>query len=320
MNVPILKTMKKVPGGMMVVPLILGALVNTFIPQTLNVGGFTTSLFKDSAMPLIALFLFIMGSQIRYNQARRPLAKGFVSLMSKFFVGLIITLVVGYFFGNKGIFGISTMALMAAFACNNTGLYVALAEDYGDSDDQGATAIISLSAGAFFTMIALGASGLANIPIMSMVAVIIPIVIGFIIGNLDEEFRKFLGSGKHILTPFFSFALGASMNFGDIIKSGLPGVGLGIAVVLITGFVNYYLHAIFWEKKAVNFAIGTTAGNQLATPIAVVAADSALAPYLTSATTQIAASIIVSAILCPFMVGYLDKRLKKKQMKKINPK
>ncbi|QPJ84620.1 2-keto-3-deoxygluconate permease [Sarcina ventriculi] len=318
MNVPILRTMKKVPGGMMVVPLILGAIVNTFIPQSLNIGGFTTSLFKDSAMPLIALFLFIMGSQIRYNQARRPLAKGAVSLLSKFFVGLIITLVVGYFFGNKGIFGISTMALMAAFACNNTGLYVALAEEYGDADDQGASTIISLSAGAFFTMLALGASGLADFPIMSIVAVIIPIIIGFVIGNLDEEFRKFLGSGKHILTPFFSFALGTGMNFADIIHSGLPGVCLGVAVVFITGFVNYYIHAIFWEKKAVNFAIGTTAGNQLATPIAVVAADSALAPYLTSATTQIAASIIVSAILCPFMVGYLDKRLKKKQLKKQN--
>ena len=48
-------SIEKVPGGMMVVPLITGALVNTFFPKALSIGGFTTALFKNGAMPLIAL-------------------------------------------------------------------------------------------------------------------------------------------------------------------------------------------------------------------------------------------------------------------------
>lgn len=39
----------------MVVPLLLGATINTFFPQILEIGGFTTALFKQGAMPLIAL-------------------------------------------------------------------------------------------------------------------------------------------------------------------------------------------------------------------------------------------------------------------------
>ncbi|MPQ45213.1 2-keto-3-deoxygluconate permease [Clostridium tarantellae] len=318
MQIPILKTMKKVPGGMMVVPLLLGALINTFFPHCLEIGGFTTALFKKGAVPLIGLFLFCMGSQIKANKAGLPVVKGFVSLISKFIVGLIITLTVGHFFGAAGIFGLTPMVLMAAFGSANTGLYVSLADQYGNEDDVAAGAIVALSGGAFFTMLALGVSGLANIPIMSMVAVILPVIIGFILGNLDEDFRKFLKAGQHVLTPFFSFALGAGMNFHALIDSGVSGITLGIAVTLITGFVNYFIHGLLWEKKAVNFAVGTTAGNQLATPLAVVAADASLTPFLTSATAQIATSILITAILCPFIVGYVDKRLKIKKSTKNN--
>ena len=316
MNIPILKTIKKVPGGIMLIPLILGAIINTFFPHALRIGGFTTALFLKGTGPLVALFLFIMGSQIKINKAGAPITRGLVSLISKFLVGFIITIIVVKFFGIKGIFGLTPLAIMAAFAAPNTGLYVALAESFGNKDDLGAASIISLSGGAFFTMVALGGSGF-KIPYMSMFAVILPILIGFILGNIDEELRTFLGKGQHILTPFFGFSIGAGMTFYSILDSGIQGVLLALGVLIITGFVNYFAHMlIFKEKKAINLGIGTTGGNQLATPVIVAGAASAFLPYVNEATAQVAASVIITAILCPLLVGFMDKRLKKRVEKK----
>ena len=57
MQIPIKRTIDKIPGGMMVVPLFLGVLVNTFFPQVLKIGGFTTGLFgKAASTPILACF------------------------------------------------------------------------------------------------------------------------------------------------------------------------------------------------------------------------------------------------------------------------
>ncbi|WP_315069580.1 2-keto-3-deoxygluconate permease [uncultured Clostridium sp.] len=315
MQIPIKKTLDKIPGGMMVVPLFLGVLVNTFFPQFLKIGGFTTALFSASASsPILACFMFLIGSQIHFKLAPKALKKGVLLIVGKFIVGAGIGIIVGKVFGPAGVLGLSPLAILAGLTNCNGGLYASLASQYGDETDVGAYALLSLKDGPFFTLVALGASGLAQIPFMSLVAVLVPILIGMILGNIDGDMRKFLGSSKLLLIPFFSFPLGAGMNLSTIITAGGPGILLGI-IAAFTGIGAFILLKIFKEEPIIGLATGSTAGNAVATPAAVAAADPTLAAIATIATAQVAAACVVSAIVCPFIVSYVFKFLRNSKLK-----
>ncbi len=54
----ILGKVNKVPGGIMVVPMIITALINTFIPAVLKIGGPTTAAFSGAgAMATIGILV-----------------------------------------------------------------------------------------------------------------------------------------------------------------------------------------------------------------------------------------------------------------------
>jgi 2-keto-3-deoxygluconate permease len=174
----------------------------------------------------------------------------------------------------------------------------------------------SLNDGPFFTMIALGISGMANIPFMAIVAVLIPLLIGMLLGNLDEDIRELCVKGLPIIIPFNGFALGAGMNLMDVVKAGVPGIILGLISLIFTGFVCYWVYNWFFGRKkktAVGMAVGNTAGNAVATPGAIGAVDPALAPFATMATAQVAAACVVTALLCPLLTTYMHNRLRKKE-------
>ena len=307
----ILKTVRKIPGGLMIVPLLLGALINTFFPQALKIGGFTSDLFKNGAMPILAVFLFANGAQINAKQAGAPVVKGIALTFSKFIIGAGLGVLVNKLFGQSGILALSPLVIISAVTNSNGGLYAALAGEYGDSTDVGAVSILSLNDGPFFTMLALGATGIAEVPFMALIATIIPILIGFTFGNLDENIRKFLEPLSVALIPFFAFPLGAALNFGQLLQAGIPGILLGIICTLTTGLGGYYTMKLLKARNPhIGAAIGTTAGNAAATPVALAAIDPSLTTIAQVATVQIAAAIIVTAIFCPMLVNYLAKKEK----------
>lgn len=56
-------TIERVPGGMMIIPLFLGATLNTFAPGTAEFfGGFTGALITGT-LPILGVFIFALVQQ-----------------------------------------------------------------------------------------------------------------------------------------------------------------------------------------------------------------------------------------------------------------
>ena len=311
------KSIEKIPGGMMIFPLIFGAIINTLSPEALQIGGFTTAIANGSSA-LIGVFLVCMGAGISFKAAPKAIKKGSVITVTKFIVGVAIGLLVAKLFGDKGLLGLSSLAVIAAMTNSNGGLFAALVGEFGDETDVGSIAVLSINDGPFLTMIALGTAGMATIPVNSLIGVLIPIVVGMILGNLDGEMKKFLMSGGPILIPFFAFALGTGINFKMLIIAGLAGLLLGVITTFIGGFFNVLADRMTGRSGIAGAAASSTAGNAVATPAAVALADPSLVALSQIATPQIAASIITTAILTPVLTAFIAKR--KKPEEEINNK
>ncbi|MEF2243786.1 MULTISPECIES: 2-keto-3-deoxygluconate permease [unclassified Paenibacillus] len=310
-------TLDRIPGGMMVVPLLLAATINTFFPNLLRIGGFTEALFVNSASALIALFLLIAGTQINLKTARSSVGKGVTLLVFKWVLGSLIGLLGFWLADSNGLFlGLAPMAIIAAMTNSNGGLYIALAGQYGKEDDKAAYPFLALSDGPFLTMVSLsifGAMGFATgmFSAMTLVAVVLPLLIGVIIGNLDREMGDFLNKGSDKLVPFFAFALGMGINFDAIIKGGLSGILLGVLTVLLTGGIGFFIFKWIGWNPVVGASEGSTAGNAVGTPAAIAAVNATFAPIAELATVQVAASVVTTAILLPIFIGFLAKYVEK---------
>jgi len=81
------RNLERIPGGLMVIPLLLGAFINTFFPDLLRIGNFTQQLFVDGSGTLIALFLLCTGAQINLRSFGISLAKGATLLIVKWVSG-----------------------------------------------------------------------------------------------------------------------------------------------------------------------------------------------------------------------------------------
>ena len=303
------RSMEKVPGGMMVVPLLIGAVINTFFPDMGKTLGSFTNAWMTGALPILSVFFVCIGATIDLRATPYIMKKGGALLGSKLLCGaacgLLFAKLVPSGMVDSGMFaGLSVLAIVAAMNDTNGGLYMALIGQFGKAEDAAAYSLMSLESGPFVSMVTLGVAGLAAFPLPAFIGTIAPLLLGMLLGNLDREMRDFLSKAVPVMIPFFAFGLGNTLNLAIVWKAGLLGLLMGVGVVAITGTVLILADKATGGNGVNGIAAASTAGNAAAVPAAIAAIDKTYASVAPSATMLVATCVIVTAILVPLVTAW----------------
>lgn len=311
------QAIERVPGGMMLIPLLLGAALHTFAPHAGKYfGSFTNGLIVGT-LPILSVWFFCMGATVDLRSTGTVLRKSGTIVVTKFVVAWIVTLIVARLLPEGGITtgilaGVSVLAITAAMDMTNGGLYAAMMQQYGTSDEANAFVLTSIESGPLFSMIILGASGVAYFSPRLFIGAVLPFIIGFILGNLDKELREYFGRCVHPLIPFFAFALGNGIDFHVIFKSGMAGIILGFGVIVITGIP--LILADRWiggGNGAAGLAASSTAGAAVANPAIIGDMIPKFHALVPAATALVATSCLITAVFVPIFTGLWVRRFGK---------
>ena len=300
--------MSSIPGANILVPLLLGCLLNTLFPDLFKtLGSFTLGMTQQGAGPLVGAFLLIVGTTISFKSAPAAAARGAIIIAVKQIVVVAVSLLILYVF-NDNLFGISAMVMLAACTGANNAMYAGLMGTMGNEAERGAVAITTLVVGPPVTMIVLGAAGQAPIG-WSLVGAILPIVVGIILGNLFPSFKKMMAPALSAIIVLVFFAMGSTMTFGQLINGGLPGILLGVICSVVFAIPVIAVDKLTGGTGVAGAAISSCAGANVATPAAMASVNGAMygGAVLATATAQVAACAIVTAILTPLVTSWCYK-------------
>ena len=98
-----------------------------------------------------------------------------------------------------------------------------------------------------------------------------------------------------------------------MVTAGLPGIALGVFVLVVTGTVCILADLLLGGSGIAGAAASSTAGNSAAVPKAIAMADPTYAAIAPAATVQVAASVIVTAVLTPILTSFVYKRVQQRR-------
>ena len=141
---------------------------------------------------------------------------------------------------------------------------------------------------------------------MQIISLIIPFVLGMVLGNLDEDIRNVFAGGNAIILPFLGFEFGSTINLIDAFKMIPQGLLLSLIYFIVVITPSYIFEcAVLHRPGYASVASGSLAGVALVIPSMAAASNAAFQPYVDSTVAVLAFVLAVTNILCPFMVKFI---------------
>lgn len=315
-NINIWKSLQKVPAGTMFVPLIIGATITTICVGIFDfnlwdaLGNPMKDMFSSSGqMLLIGLMLFCTGTQLKISDMKDALHRGVLLIIVRLGVAYALCALFYSLFGYDGILGISFLAFVCAVTSANAALYMGIISPFGDKADKASFGIMLICSMPLLPLLFLGfygKSGFGEAQVMQIISLIIPFVLGMVLGNMDMDIRKVFAGGNAIILPFLGFEFGSTINLIDAVKMLPQGLLMSIIFFVIVIVPSYLFERYILHRPGyASVASASLAGVALVIPSMAAASNAIFEPYISSTVAVLAFVLAVTNILCPFMVKFV---------------
>lgn len=189
-------------------------------------------------MLMIGLMLFCTGTMIRPHDFINVFKRGIWVILARLLPAYIISSVVWIVCGPKGFLGIDAITFTCVVTSANAALYMGIIAPYADNSDRATFPVMLILSMPLLPFIFISAFGMpagstsaATIgKILQIFALLIPFLLGFLLGNLDPKIREIFKGGNAIILPFLGFQFGSTIN---LVKAFQPTVLLAAVVITV---------------------------------------------------------------------------------------
>lgn len=303
------KFMKKLPAGTLLVPMLVSALLHTIWPELFHISGITEDFLGGRSINfIVGMLTFSSGLIIDMTSFKTMLKRHGVIMLVKLILVVLVSLLYAKLFGQQGILGISAVAFTVAMVSMNPAMYISLVDDFGTEVDKAAFAFTGLFSIPVIPVLIYSFNGQGTVDWMPILSTILPLLLGIILGNLDPDFRDLFGGTVVILLPLLGWNMGQGMNLITAFQAGFSGIVLGILYYVFTSSI-----VIFDQKVLKNDGIAPMAMNSVAalsTSIPAILAQSIpeLQPYVPNAIAQILMVNLITVFVTPMIIRKMSEK------------
>ncbi len=310
--------LNKIPAGTMFVPLVISAIITTICIHCglgVSLWNYLGNPMKDlfgstGQMLLIGLMLFCTGTTITGRDFIEVGKRGIWIILARLIPAYIICAIVFVCCGVNGFAGIDSITLACCLTSANAALYMGIIQPYGDDSDKGTFPIMlifSMPLVPFIFLSCMG-SGSSDITtsILQIISLLIPFLLGVLLGNLDQKIRNVFKGGNAIILPFLGFQFGSTIDLVNAFQGEVILAALLLTVIYwaVTMIIPYLVDRFILKRPGyASVASCSLAGVALSIPAMVATytfngvsgADAAK-----NATAILAFVLFITNILAPF--------------------
>ncbi|WP_169720312.1 2-keto-3-deoxygluconate permease [Atopococcus tabaci] len=239
-----------------------------------RIGGPSEAFFSSAGTNYImGLLVFASGTTVKLSKIGKLLKHQGYLVLFKIIISIVFAYAFLFFFGLDGIWGISGLSFVSIILSINPAINLSITDQYGDKEDAAIypfAVIPSLPAIPLIIMSTYVYGGLGDVDWMPVISVFLPLAVGILLGNLDEDMAKVFGACMPALLILLGWLLGQSMNLFSAIRTGVSGVLVSILFIILTmPVIDFFETKILHYEGYSGIGLSTVAGVTTAVPAIV---------------------------------------------------